>query len=442
MKGKISFLLAILLSCSILHSTEKTLDNVVLSMDKAVELALANSKDVEISKEKLEKLWNTYREVKASIFPQVYGEVGVTNYIEAPIMTFDIGNGPISIPVKQEWETRASVTLSQVLWAFGKVFNAIDIAKQAIKMEELSKEAVENYLIFGIKQTYYTLLFAEATVGIAKDSHKNALKNREALKERFRGGRISRVNNIKMEADISARVPAVLKAEATRNLIIVSLKDMLELNEKSKIELTDGFITKFPRFKFDELYQKMLANEPTIKIFRKGIDLNKSIIKLKKAGFLPTLSGFASYGYGGEGGEIYPEENMQRDIIAGVRLNLTLWDSGATWNAYKQAKNDKNIAIMEHEKKLKEMRVALSSTLLEYDSLIETYKANLKAQEYAEQAYDITLSSFKSGAVSQTMLNDAEIRLTAAKIESKTTLFNINILIAKIENMTGRKEEI
>jgi len=55
----------------------------------------------------------------------------------------------------------------------------------------------------------------------------------------------------------------------------------------------------------------------------------------------------------------------------------------------------------------------------------------------AEKSYAIVLSSFRSGKASQTLLNDAELQLTAAKLRAKQSLFGINLLKARIEKLTA-----
>ncbi len=413
-------------------------NTLILTRSKAIEIALKNSDDLKISAESLDKLNNIYKEVRSSIFPQVTSSLGIINYIESPVMEFDLGSEPVSIPLAEDWETKLKIQMSQVLWAFGKIMNAIRFAENYINLEKHSAEITKNELTYAVKQFYFTMLLAEDMVKIASESHRNALKNEKALKDKFKKGRTSRVNNIKMEADIAGRVPRVLQAQKSLDLVKVAFKDMLGIPDETTIILKEDFIEDFPEINTELLRKKMLEKEPMLMVYREKLKLADVKIKLKKSDFYPMLTGFLSYSYGGSGDNIIPEE-LNSEMIAGISLNYSIWDSGARKNAYKQAVNDKNIAGIEYSKKEKALEVRLKSALSEYNSLKKTYKANLTATDLAKKSYNIALSSFKAGIVSQTMLNDAELQLTGAKMAEKTTLLNINVLIAKIEKLiTGK----
>ncbi|MFH1379592.1 MAG: TolC family protein [bacterium] len=408
---------------------------VSLSISEAVELSIAHSEDIQISQENIKKMDNTYTQVRASILPNITGKVDWDHYIKSPVLSIDLGEGNMDIPLKQDWDVRAGATVSQLVWAFGKVNTAINIAREAIGIEKLAYQVTKNELIFAVKRAYYTILFAEETVKIADESHKNAQTNKSALKTRFGKGRSSRIDNIKMSADVASRMPTVLQAEKNLDQITISFKNMVGMGKDAGITFTDDLIREFPEYNFDDIQKIMLHKEPMLNVFRKNVGLQDQVIRLKKADIYPTLSGFATYNYAGNGDNIYPQDEIQPEVIAGLRLNLTFWDSGAMLGSYRQAQNDRAIAGLAYKKKIEELEVELQSIRSEYVSLIESYKANQTALNLAEESYRIALSSYKSGAVSQTMLNDAELQLTVAKLRTLTNLYNINMLIITIEKL-------
>ena len=104
-------------------------------------------------------------------------------------------------------------------------------------MEKHSADITRNELTYAVKQLYYSMLLADDMVKIATESYENALKNKAAIKGRFSGGRISNVNNIKMEADISGRVPNMLQAQQSYDLVEVSMRDVLGLTDGKEIFL-------------------------------------------------------------------------------------------------------------------------------------------------------------------------------------------------------------
>lgn len=413
-----------------------------LSMNDAINRGIKNSEDIKIRKESIDKINSTYKEVRASVFPQVTGSFSWTRYLESPVLSVDMGMGSQTFKLKQDWEMSAGMTLTQVLCAFGRLFTAIEIAHKAMDLEQLMLETAENELVFGIKQAYYSILLAEETLRIAEKSHENALRNQKALKERYQGGRVSRVNNVKMEADVAVRIPMVLKAKTSLDTITIRFKEILNIEKDEKIALSDSFTEDFPDFELQALRKEMFEKEPMLMILRRRVSLQESMVKLKKVGYYPTLAGFMNYNYTGNSNDVVPSDAMYTEVVAGVMLNCTIFDYGALKHQYKQAVSDKKIAEMEYNKQKQSLEAELEATLTEYYSEIETYKANKRAQGLAQESYDITLSSFKSGSVSQSVLNDVELGLTSTKLETLSSLYKINVLIAKIEKLIVQKEAL
>lgn len=414
-------------------------NKIELSLEKAVALTLENSEEIRISEEKRKKIYNTYREIKASVFPQIDAMASVDNYIESPVLNFDMGTGPVSVPLSQEWGTSYGLNLSQTLWSFGKVGNAVKIARQAINLEDLSVDATRNELVFAAKQMYYTMVFTAEALRISQESYDNARKNKQVLKEKFKGGRVSRINNVKVEADIAMRYTTVQRARSAYDEAQVSFKDLLGIDKNSEVIFTDFFIEDFPEYDKEKLHRHMIATEPVTSILKSNLELNKLLIKQKKADFFPVLDGYLNYRYSGDSEDIFG--NMQKEVIAGLKLNMPVWDSGKRLNSLRKTVNDNNIAEIEYKKKLNEIGVELEATLVKYKRLLHTYKASVEAEKLAGDSYEIVLASFESGVAGQTMLNDAEIQLTSAKMSRIQTLFDISITIAKIEKLAGAQEK-
>jgi outer membrane protein TolC len=77
----------------------------------------------------------------------------------------------------------------------------------------------------------------------------------------------------------------------------------------------------------------------------------------------------------------------------------------------------------------------LKKAHLEYEQYKNNFKANIDAVNLAEESFKQTQAMFASGQLSLTDLNDAELLLTNQRLNKETTLFNINITLAKIEKL-------
>ena len=413
-----------------------------LSMDEAVEIAIANSEDMMIRSKSLEKMNYLYKEVRSAAFPKVSAGLKLDNYIESPFMEFDLGpmgqvmglgSEPMKIPLYKEWSSGFTLQASQVIWAFGKVMTAIELADRYLEMEKITAAVTGREIGYAVRQIYLGIVLSDELTAIAQGSYDNARKNTSKIKEKYSDGRISRVYNIKMEADLAMRTPIILQAEKSKELACIALSSILDAEDCVPIITTDGFRKEFPELDGEDLQEAMLKNDPMMDIFTNRIDINSLQMKLKKSDFLPMLVGYAFYSLGDNSDSIMPEE-LDTQIVAGLKL-----DTGARGNAYRQAKSDMEITELELTKYKKKLKAELSSALAEYRLLLKTYMAAEKAMSLAQESYEVALSSLESGVVSQTMLNDAELQFTGAKMEVLQNLFGINMALIKIEKLTGRE---
>ncbi|MGM0442324.1 MAG: TolC family protein [Elusimicrobiota bacterium] len=440
MKKVVKFLLIIFFVITGTAGAESNPRQIQLTVDEAVGLAIDNSEEILKTRLNEKRQKRKYKETKASIFPQVKGSFNWSRYIESPVLDMDLGPmGSREISLNEDWEMRFGLTASQVIFAFGKITNAIELAEKSMEMQKFTRKLSKNEISYATKRIFYSLLFAKDSLKIAEESYDNVLQNKEALKTKFKGGRISRTNNIKMEADVASRQPRILDLEERIAKLTVQFKDLLNLDDEENIVLKEKFTEDFPEFTFSELRDAMIHNSPSLNMSVMKLKLKETNKNLKKAQYFPTISGFLNYSFSGESSEpVVKEEYLNREVIAGLKLNYNFWEGGARRNALKGSEIDKDISEVDYRKKVNEMEVSLKSALKSYRKLIETYNTKKEVQRLSEESYQAMLSSFKSGLVSQTALNDAERQLTGAKIDALSTLYQINLTLAQIEKLTVR----
>jgi outer membrane protein TolC len=445
----ILLVLVLLGSGSVSAATSKTIK---LSLKQAIEMALKHSDDLKISQENVEKMEYTIIETRALALPQISGDVTWTKYMKVPTMPSPIIGttgaqaglvlGTEDVPVKQDYGISYGVTLTQPIWTFGKVGGALEIAKEALDIEKMSQKSTQFEVEYNAKTIYYSVLFSQKMLTISQASYQNALNNKQKLLAKFKHGRLSRYDNIKMSADIASRVPTVEEAKSNLNLAKKRMKMYLGIDDDISMVLTDKFRQVFGSKDENALKREMVAVSPSLEMLRKSVKVNDLVKGINKADFLPSIAGFAKYEYSGDSNKTLPEsQDMSTTAVAGVTMTWKLWDSGATYGKYRQAVNDKKIAEIKYQKTLKGLKLLLESKVSEFKSLVETYEANKVAESLARKSYKISKQSFLSGRLSQSRLNDAELMLTGAKMKAESTIFKLNVTAAEIDKLVAKSSK-
>lgn len=417
-----------------------------VSMKKAIDMAIKSSEQVRIKKNESEKMNYRYEEARSGIYPHINGEATWNNYKKIPVTKISLpGMPPISMPAKAKYDASIGITATQVLWSFGKVSTAIKLANDAFKISEFDHNMSKHDVILKTKVAYYSTLLAKRSLGIARKSYLNAKRNKEILYKRFAFGRPPKADNIKMSADVAARIPALKDAQAQYNLAMKSLKTIIEVPLDKKIVLTDKFSNDEKNLNLNSLYNRLDRNNITFKLLRKNIELNDKIIDIKRADYLPTLGAFGSFQYTGSSNDkatIGGSDDFQKIAVVGVKLTFPIWNGGEKASSLKQAIVDRNNARVKLSQAQKGFNLELANAVYEYSALLDTYSANKDAVKLAKQLFKMTQTRFSTGKASITELNDAERMLTGQNLQKEATLFKLNTLIAKIQNIISTEGDL
>lgn len=407
-----------------------------LSLNEAVQLCFKNNENIEQAGLDMQIAQAKIREAWGSALPQISITAQTIRHLKSPVIQF----GNEGIPIKQDWELLSRLQINQALYTFGRVSQALEIAKSMKSMSQVARQAVARELRFAVELAYYSTLSTQEVLETAKQSLENAKKNQRALEKRFSGGRTPRFDNLKMSADIAARVPLVSDAKKNLELAYFQLNLLLDLPENARPELTTSMRELFPKLSEESLLGE-LSDSPVIKGQELAVKMSTAQEKLASANHFPTLSAFAAYDYSGTGMEMPPEdERLFESTSVGLQLSIPLFEGGAVSAKKRQAALENVKTQMELRKKRRELITELKSSIGEYKSNLEKYTAGKEAYRLAKQAYELTRQRFQAGQATRVDLNASENALTSSRLQQINSLFQIYHNQASIKRLTQNAE--
>jgi len=413
-------------------------ETVTLSIEETVVRAQEASEDAAIGAARRKRTHDSYIRVRSAAFPQVWGDLGWRRFADVPEQVVDFGGGPQKVGFMQPWELESNLNLTQVLWSFGQVSQAVRGARHAMEAARLSEESLKSEVAFAAKRAYYALLLAREAAAIAEQSHRNALENQKALRGRVGGGRISRMDNVKMAADVESRVPQMLEARSRERSMLIAFRRMVGAGPEADIFLSDAMAEEFPELRPSEFRAAMLAREPSLLAAKEQVGLYEAIRAVRRGGFFPTVSALANYRYYGNAREALPGSGyMDPSLLIGLKMVVPIYGGGLKKGELLEAERDREIARLAYRKLRRDLEVRLDSAVSEHRSALGVYAAANQARTLAEESYSITLSSFKAGKASQAQLNDAELMLTGARLRALQARYDMHIILARIERLVG-----
>lgn len=420
-----------LFSCNVCFAADTVAGRtLLLTQEEAVSRAIETSESYQISHNQVQNLQERYKEVRAQILPHINDESSWTynaSFPEDKINDYDVVN---------------TITGSQVLWAFGRIRSAINAAQKASQIGSLDKEAARRDVVYTTKLAYYTVLLAEDTFTIIEESYNNAVEHKRILEERSAKGRVSKRDNIKISADVAARIPQMSNARAQFKAALNTLKIMIGLSFEESIELHEKYKEHYDSLDYNKLEAALMLKEPSLKALAETVILKDEVIQQRKAEYLPAIFAFGSYSYkGGDNSATIGSNNLDSYSAAGVKVSIPLFNGFETTAKLAQARIDKYNSELLLQQGLEQRTLELHNAVSDYHEFIETLAANNDAVRLAQESFLLSQELFTTGQISVTDLNDAELQLTNQKLAREQTLFNINVTHAHIEKLTNTEGE-
>lgn len=208
---------------------QAVVDTLRLGMEDAVRLALENNEDVGIAKADLERARGRKKEATAAALPHLDFRGGYTRNILRPVIFFSdpTSNEVLQIEIGEDNDYRMDISLSQVLFAFGRVGQAIEAAEYYLKTNEAGLEATTKDVRLATETAYLEAVLANEVRTIAIQSLEAAQDQLEETKRKLDQRVASRFDSILAAVEVKNREPAVLSAENEIRLTRLNLKRVM-----------------------------------------------------------------------------------------------------------------------------------------------------------------------------------------------------------------------
>lgn len=405
-----------------------------LSLATAVDKIVAESQDLKKADANVKKAQASLDAVNANRWFSVDGTVGYTNLINVkkPFDSYGVDLTPemggllarvlgtdidhLEIP---DNIFTAGVTITQPIYTFGKIGNAVDGVRSAIKMADASREMTLRAVKYSAADIYWTAKMTDEIVKISKQDLDSA---RNAKKSLTSAGRANRSNLVKIESDIAAKEINLSDAEFNRDTAHRMLKILAGIDMNEELNLTDNFPSDF-----SDLGAGELKSTPQWRALNEQVMMYEKQARSKRAGAYPTLAAVGSYSYMAldqDFNDMFGHDNSQ-SAYWGVALQVPIFSGGAH-------RANATIEAMNAEAAHQDLDKAKKMTTEEYSRAIAKYnhlRGNLKtlenARNLAAKAYGISSDRFSAGQTSAVELAEVSAGLYQLDMALLNAKYNI-----------------
>lgn len=416
-------------------------DTLRLGLDKAIELALINNEDIHIATSYLDKAHGQKREAYASALPHVNFYAGYTRNILRPVLFFSDPEAgeTIQIEIGEENDYAMNVSMSQVLFAFGRVGGAIKAAQYYIESAEQTVEATRRGTILSVQAAYYQAVLAKEVLNISRLSLQQAQKHFVETGKKMRMQVASRFDSIRAEVQVKNREPEVIQAENAVKIALMDLKRLVGIERNVPVVLINKLRYEAAEYSVEKAIEDAYQIRPDIAALQLQVKMAEKIHHVTKRNNYPYLSLFGNYSLQGQqSDQLFPDRNrFASSLGAGISLTFPLFDGFANRGRVAQAQADISAA----QYTLKKMKKNVALQIQELFDLLRAEDENLQSQAatvaMAEEAYRLALVRFTNGLSTSLELEDTELALTSARLNQLQAIYRYVMTKESLENAMG-----
>lgn len=417
-----------------------------LTADRAVALAVERNETFLMAREDASKAAGVVKEAWAGALPNLSVEGTYQNNFQLPAFFAPEEFGGGKLEIGSDLEVEGRLRLDQVLYAFGRVGNAIRYAEVYERIAGLGVERARAAVVLEARSAYYGVLLAREVLSIRERSLEQAKSQLEETRRKHDQGTASRFDLLRTEVEVKNRLPERIAAENDLALAMQDLKRVVGLDGDPDPILTDTLFYRPFAIGEEEAVRDALARRPEILALEKNVEGQRRVLSIRKAERLPILGLYGQIALQGQADrwdviEPFDENHRAVSSAAGIAVSMPIFDGFRTKGKVMQARADLRRAEYELEGARKAVRLETTKAVKDLESLRKSWEAETATVGLAEEAYRIAETRFRNGLSTRLELADAETALDAARTNYAKTLYDYDVALARLEKTIGRSLE-
>ena len=428
-----------------------------LTLENAIRIAQENSYDAMVAKYSFMASYWTYRSFKAQLLPSMnlnggllnfdHSLVSVRNYEDGQVAYVNNNsmNNYLTLSVDQQIvATGGTVSLQSYLYRLDQFdYNQTTYNSQPLRISytqplksfnSLKWEKKTAPIEYQIAQKAYASSMQDVTIRVtslffsvlsAQSDYKQSvatLKDREALldiaKARLNLGTTTKSEVLQMELSVLNARMSVNKNKQNLDDVMYNMFSYLRVSDYNDAELIPPYSVPEIILSVDEVIQRAITNSShTLEQKQQMLEAEKSLAQAKsnkgvqmtirgEVGFTQTANAFA---------DAY--RNPMDNEIVGLTLSLPIFDWGVSRGRVKMAQARLEVVRTQQEQAHLDYVQALRKKVLQFNLQPIQCRDAQRAQEIAEERYEIMRKRFETGSVSVTDLNTAQQEMESAKYQ-------------------------
>jgi outer membrane protein TolC len=393
-----------------------------LSMHEALELSLANNREIKIAELDIEKSQQQVQAAKSYALPAVGVSGQVSHYFQSPVF-FGFGNSSTGGDKIPYGRFGGKDQLSATFFVAQPVFNAaiqpgIQSAKLQERQSRLQVTGRQTDIVALVKQTYIQVLVLRERIRLQKESMGRNEKALQDARSLLAQGKALRVDTLRAYTSVKNLEPALLRLSYAIEVGKQQLKTLMGIDSSRQIELGDSLVlpavSNLPVE--EEVYNEASLHRADLKVVDMQQQLAEQQVKLAAAGMKPVVSLNAQYLLQTQTSQFnYFNAYYPSTPFVGAQVTVPIFNGYGNKARVKQAKLEKDQSVVQSKNAYEQLKSEVKQVVANVHETAARIQTSANVKETASLSYDITQYRYAKGVASRLELTDAELALTTAQ---------------------------
>ncbi|MBL0174263.1 MAG: TolC family protein [Ignavibacteria bacterium] len=411
----------------------------MLTLDDAVQLALKNNRQLEISRLEMEKADARVTEAYGTALPNISAAGQYSRALKKPVFFIPDPQNPSSgrivpLEIGADNSIQFGFTATQILFN-SAVFTGVGTAKIYQQASRELYRGSYNQTVSNTKRAFYAAVFMRNVFLMSQAGLKNAEDNLKTVQMMNTQGLVSDYDFIRAQVQVDNIRPSVVEAERNVALMTNNLKLVMGMSPGEDIAVTG-------ELEFDPVDPALLERAEESAIAEnanlRALDLQKrvsdAIVSITRSEWYPTLAAFGNYQWQAQKNSFrFGGEDFVRSSQVGLSLSINLFNGMQSVARLNQAQIDYQ-KLDEQDKMAHDgLRTNVQNIRFRLAEASRRIQSQSKTVEMAERGYKIATTRYSAGNGTQLEVNDADLALLRARVNRIQAVFDYNVARADLE---------
>lgn len=399
-------------------------DTVELSLEDSIQMAFENNRSIKQSLAQVDEArWNL-SSARRSAGPTLTWQ-GTANRVGGKYYEHADYNNTYGNTLQAGYNLDTSGSLKHTRERASYALNAADLTlentKQSVKLQTT--------------QAYYQLLECRNLVYVDQEAVDTLQEHLSNVNAQYRVGTVAKSDVLASEVQLANAQQSLVTAQNNYDIAMASLNNIIGLPSDTILSVKDQLqYTAYPDLNLDKCTVYALDNRPDGIAADYQVEQSKEALAIAKAGHLPTVTAAVTRSLTGR-------DEFKEDITgqwtAGLTASWNIFDNGQVTASVEQAKAGLRAAEESAAATKETIQLNVREQYLSLLAAEKNIQTTSKAVEQAEEDYKIAQVRYSAGVDTNLSVMDAQEKLTSARTNYYTALYNYNTSKAALDKAMG-----